>query len=172
MSTPYTDNDIALPHASLLAYFRRPTTAQEPDSSSESSPPPYNTCHESHSDFFDVPRVSGVVEDEESQRTISAPFHDNHNHGGKTDAFRIPTLANHRLFRRSAAYTSCCFWCSVSTFMLAVLAIFFVVDLGFSQFGYGTGMAQGMLHWRTGSSNTQHEVSTCTYRCKHHGTRP
>ncbi|KAJ4374864.1 hypothetical protein N0V83_001942 [Neocucurbitaria cava] len=74
MSTPYTDNDIALPHASLLAYFRRPTTAQQPDNSSEPLPPPYNTCHESHEGFFDVPRVSGVVEDEESQRTISMHF--------------------------------------------------------------------------------------------------
>ncbi|CAO2654042.1 Nn.00g107750.m01.CDS01 [Neocucurbitaria sp. VM-36] len=152
MSAPYTDDDVALPHASLLSYFRRPTAAPEANTS-ESSPPPYSNCHDSHLDLFNDPNDPQVrvVEDEESQHT---PFHDNDQKG----SYRWNVADQNKHSHRNA-YAFCCFWCSLSTFILAVLAIFFVVDLGFSQFGYGTGMARSMIHWNARPSNTQYEVS-------------
>ncbi|KAF1848747.1 uncharacterized protein K460DRAFT_277935 [Cucurbitaria berberidis CBS 394.84] len=150
--------DVALPHASLLTYFRRPTAAAEPNTS-EASPPPYSNCNDTHSKLFAITQTR-EVEDEESQCGFpdeGTPYHDDDDNN---NAFKSIALRDTRNSKQNV-YAFCCFWCASSVCVLIAFGIFFALDLGFSQIGYGTGMAQWMIHGPARRSSTQHEMRFC-----------
>jgi len=147
MTAPRLDHDMALPHAGLLAYFRRPASSP-PQLNGESSPPPY-ASHEAHP----LRRANVKHTDEESTFGF----------WGERGLDRKDSQAATRLdmVKRGyhGIYAFCCFWVAVSICILGAFGAFFVLDLVFTQLGMGTGMATWMVHRNVGRGVASYEVS-------------
>ena len=155
MFTPYLDTDVALPRASLLSYLRHPLASPQPPPSDGSAPPPYNKCTEAHQALV-ATAIGADMEDEESncgfwgERTSL--------HDTSIRSLGVNELVNGK-YGRNHVHAFLCFWCSVSICAMAAFGIFFVIDLGCSQYGMGTGMAKWMIHEHARQSDAHYEVS-------------
>lgn len=155
MHIPRLDCDVALPHASLLSYFRRGAPATDSENTNASLLTPKDCMH-SHSTLLeDIERPQ--IHDEESK----FGFWGEH----------LPTSAKTKNRLRSVAWKSykrgnrslyafCCLWCAGSICILVTFGLFFVLDLAASPFGLGTGMAQRMIYGQTRLLIPEHEVIT------------
>lgn len=148
MGTHYEDNDVALTHASLLSYFHPRTSHAQP---SEHAPPPYNDIES----LLTTPMLAfdeAKDADEESAYSYSP---DCESPDCERGTFGLTTMKrDHRGF-----YAFCCFWCAVSVCILGAFGIFFTLDLVFSQFGMGTGLAIWMIRGNPGHVETSYDVS-------------
>jgi hypothetical protein len=139
MSPAHTDTDVALPHASLLAYFRNPAVASEGRDSGTYPEPRSKGTGTRH--FLHTRNKSAVSEDEESRYGFwgeRCSLDDVRNLSGSTPAWGKRSVA-----KGAAAF--CCVWCAFSIIFLGAFGVYFFVDIAFSYFGLGTGMSQWIM---------------------------
>jgi hypothetical protein len=158
MSLPLANNDVPLPHAGLLGFLHRPISLQRVHE--DNAPPRYH--RPKASDHPACPLAIKDSDDDEEpsygfwgERQTRSPEHES-----------TPTSSLLRLSsrRHKGAWAFCCFWCAVSACILAAFGAFFALDLVFTQFGMGTGMAQWMMQGRGSRDNTAYEVClTCSF---------
>jgi hypothetical protein len=151
MASHDQDNNMALPHAALLTYFR-PTTPLLPLQDNEHAPPSYDDCNASQATL--------VLDDDEKDLDEESSY----GFWGEQDSF-----SGRRGGRdQSGFYAFCCFWCAVSVCILGVLGMYFALDVVLTQFGMGTGWAMWMVRGSPSqASNTRYEVRSfdaSTYR--------
>ncbi|KAF1915882.1 hypothetical protein BDU57DRAFT_556238 [Ampelomyces quisqualis] len=103
-----------------------------PPETSDPAPPPYevpNPALSPRSCTKDEERSCGLWSEKESSSS-----------GGYT-GLRLTTVArDHHGF-----YAFCCFWCAVLVCILGAFGVFFTLDIVFSTFGMGTGIAGWMM---------------------------
>jgi hypothetical protein len=157
MSPAHADTDVALPHASLLAYFRNPAAALEPRDSSTSPEPDVKGTETRH--FLHTRSRSTGSEDEESKCGFwgeRSSFEDD----TKSSSGSTPTWGKSTVAKGAAAFY--CVWCAFSIIILGAFGLYFVVDLAFSYYGMGTGMSQWVMYRHQLPSTTSHGVSQCS----------
>jgi hypothetical protein len=152
MSAAHTNTDVALPHASLLAYFRNPavaSAARDSGTAPEGKSKGTGACH-----FLHTRTKSAVSEDEESKCGFWGERceDDARDLSGSTPAWGKKSFA-----KGAAAF--CCVWCAFSIIFLGAFGLYFFVDLAFSYYGLGTGMSQWVLFRHQLPPNTSYGVS-------------
>lgn len=135
MASHHGDNDVALSHAGLLAYFHPNTPILHPEDE-ERVPPSYGDCNAS--------QVTLVLD------------HGDRKNSDEESIYGLSTVKRDHC----GFYDLCCFWCAVSVCILCALGMFFALDVAFSQFGMGTGLAMGMVRGSTSQANASYEVSS------------
>ena len=153
MSPAHTDTDIPLPHASLLAFFRNPTTASESRNNGVTPEPKSEGLGTRY--FLHTRNKSTGSEDEESKCGFwgeRVSLEDD----AKSSSEHTPTLGKKSAAKGAAAF--CCFWCAFSIVILGACGLYFFVDLALSHYGLGTGISQWVLprHPSYEVSHTQH----------------
>lgn len=108
------------------------------------APPRYNVCVDTCLTPL-LPRsaVDKIYEDEEDIRRgfwgERVPTYDSIL--TSFPRLREPSTEKPKPKKRTSLWVLCCFWCAIIVGMLAVIGVAFAMDLGASQYGYGTGMA-------------------------------
>jgi hypothetical protein len=151
MSAQSIEDDVALPHASLLAYFRPTTsTTGTPAHESTSPPPPYvrDTSDVAYSPITTLYKVH----DEESQYGF---WGERASSEDECEGMRL------RLVKRDhqGFYSFCCFWCAVLVCMISGVGIIFTTDLALSSLGFGTGFAKWMVDASANAGGESYNVS-------------
>lgn len=146
-SVPHTDVDVTFPHyTSLLPYFGNHPPALE------------------KRDHHDLPseKTSSTGAYELLQARIDNDDESKYGFWGELDETKssseVDPSYNKRSFVSELA-TFCCFWCAFSVLMLGAFGIYFAVDLAFSRYGLGTGMAEWAIHRHQLPSSTSYGVS-------------
>ena len=146
MSVPHTDVDVTFPHyTSLPPYFGNHLPAFE------------------QRDHHDLPseKTSSTGAYELQARTDTD---DESKYGfwGELDETKssseVDSSYNKRSFVSELA-TFCSFWCAFSVLMLGAFGLYFAVDLAFSRYGLGTGMAEWAIHRHQLPPSTSYGVS-------------
>ncbi|KAH7409896.1 hypothetical protein DE146DRAFT_329692 [Phaeosphaeria sp. MPI-PUGE-AT-0046c] len=157
MPTQPMNNDVALPHASLLAYFRSPRSSpQSPNHGS--APPPYNIRDTSNSGYFSS-AAQYKVDDEESDYGF---WGEGDSSEEECSGMRLRMVKrDHQGF-----YSFCCFWCAVLVCMIGGIGIIFTTDLALTALGMGTGVAKLLVDASTnaGESYDMHFCLVSTNR--------
>ena len=154
MSPQHTDNDIALPHAALLAYFRH-SPALPRISDAEPSPPPYERCDFVHGSL--LPNAIDSNNDNEESNSGFWGERNSFDHERKGTQEVAPLELKKTRYR--GVYAFCCFWCAISICILAAFGVFFALDVVFTQFGMGTGLTKWMTHRNLGQNGTDYKAS-------------
>jgi hypothetical protein len=147
MWVSHTNIGVALPHASLLAYFRNPAPALEakyhgmPPSESSSSADAHQMLYPRTYDHDDESRYGFWGELDWAKSSSEA------------DSF----YNKGSVMRRAATF--CCLWCVFSVIILGAFGLYFAVDFVFSQYGLGTGMAEWIMSRHQVSPSTSYGVS-------------
>jgi hypothetical protein len=148
MALSHGEHDVALPHAGLLAYFQ-PRTMHAQDC--EHAPPPYEGFNGSRSTpFVDHNEAKDVEGESEYDFWSECDCPESEQQGLSFSTMK----RDHRGF-----YAFCCFWCAVSVCILGAVGTFFAIDLVFSHFGTGTGLAMWMVHGNPSQAITDYDVS-------------
>jgi len=135
MSNSNTDADVALPHASLLAYFRDSAAVQKvTDSGILSS----DNSHGTNAHQLLRPPTD-EDDDEESRLGFWGEVN-----GAKSPSGSYSFRESRSAWRGAAAF--CCLWCTFSVIILGAFGLYFTVDLAFSHYGLGTGMAEWVMY--------------------------
>ncbi|KAF1828596.1 hypothetical protein BDW02DRAFT_574737 [Decorospora gaudefroyi] len=152
------DTHVALPHASLLAYFRNPAAAFEArdsgrlsETDSEDSKTHQLLAHQDK---------DATSEDEEWQC------------GFWGERLKDSYEPSHRDSLTKGATAFWCFWSAISIFMLAAIGLYFVVDLTFSYYGMGTGMSQWVLYRHQLPPSTSYSMEFCLQAPNREPPRP
>ncbi|KAH6865052.1 hypothetical protein BKA58DRAFT_237873 [Alternaria rosae] len=140
MSTSNTDVDAALPHASLLAYFPDSAAVSKATdtgiSSNENSHGTYtHKLLHAHTDDDD----DDDDDDEESKLGFWGEVD-----GAKSSSGSYSFCEGRSAWRGAAAF--CCLWCAFSVIIPGAFGLYFAVDLAFSHYGLGTGMAEWVMY--------------------------
>ncbi|KAI4622096.1 hypothetical protein J4E83_004835 [Alternaria metachromatica] len=136
MSTSNTDADVALPHASLLAYFRGPSAVQKvTDSGILSS----DNSHGTNAHQLLHPPTDDDDDDEESRIGFWGEV------DGPTSSSGSYSFGESRSAWRGAA-AFCCLWCAFSVMILGAFSLYFAVNLVLGHYGLGTGMAEWVMY--------------------------
>jgi hypothetical protein len=151
MSAALTNNDVALPHAGLLAFFSSPTPSSRfPESN-------YATSLHSKSNASSTTPVTDTDDsnnaDEESKCGFWGEWNEYKHEPRATPLSKI--RRSHR-----GLFAFCCFWCAVSICILGAFGAFFAVDVVLTQFDMGTGMSRWMVHGDAAQSIGNVEVSS------------
>ena len=135
MSTSNTDADVTLSHASLLAYFRNSAAVHKATNnvilSNENSRD--TNAHQ----LLDPPTEDD--DDEESRLGFWGEVD-----GAKSSSGSYSFSESRSAWRGAAAF--CCLWCAFSVIILGAFGLYFTVDLAFSHYGLGTGMAEWVMY--------------------------
>jgi hypothetical protein len=147
MSAAFTNNDVALPHAGLLAFFssRTPSSCL-PDCDCASFP-------------YDKSNASSTILVLDTEDFNTADEESKCGFWGKQDEYMHEPKPTHlSKIRRSprGLFAFCCFWYVVS---ICILGAFFTVDVVLTQFDMGTGMSRWMVHGNAVQSVGRSEVS-------------
>ncbi|KAF1943852.1 hypothetical protein EJ02DRAFT_117719 [Clathrospora elynae] len=153
MSAPHTNTDVALPHASLLEYFRNPAAASEPIDSGALLPL-YSECIKPHQ-LLHPPTENAKTEDEQFKCGAWGE------HLPKPDdpAKSTPTFTSRYIAKGADAFS--CIWCATSVIILTVFGVSFLLDLGLTQYGLGTGMAQWVMYQHHLPPNRAYSMHFC-----------
>ncbi|KAH4943182.1 hypothetical protein HBI79_014940 [Parastagonospora nodorum] len=150
MATYHENNDVALPHAGLLSYFHPRTSHAQP---SEHAPPPYNDIE----GLLTTPILTIDEAKDADERSDYSYCPDCDSFDCERGTFVLTTMKrDHRGF-----YAFCCFWCAVAVCILGAFGIFFTLDLVFSQFGMGTGLAMWMIRGNPSHADISYDMSFC-----------
>ncbi|OAG16469.1 hypothetical protein CC77DRAFT_944011 [Alternaria alternata] len=148
-SVPHTDVDVTFPHyTSLLPYFGNHPPALE------------------KRDHHDLPseKTSSTGAYELLQARIDNDDESKYGFWGELDETKssseVDPSYNKRSFVSELA-TFCCFWCAFSVLMLGAFGIYFAVDLAFSRYGLGTGMAEWAIHRHQLPPSTSYGIKFC-----------
>jgi hypothetical protein len=151
MSTAHTSNNIPLPHASFLAYFRQPV--DPPQVTDAASPPPLYSNRVTQQEALFIGDYA--EEDEETNCGFwgerAALDH---------DMECKPTYSTWHRERRGYRrfYDTCCLWCAMSICVIGAFGTFFALDLFGRQSGMGTGLANWMINGDILSTAATYEV--------------
>jgi len=135
MSTSNTDADVALPHASLFAYFRDPAAVHKATDTDILSNE--NSRGTNAHQLLRPP--SDDDDDEESRLGFWGEVD-----GPKSSSGSYSFDESRSAWRGAAAF--CCLWCAFSVIILGAFGLYFTVDLAFSHYGLGTGMAEWVMY--------------------------
>jgi hypothetical protein len=145
MSVPHAYVDVALPHASLLAYSRSPAAASEVRDHSTLSSEKFSSA-DTHELLY--PRT----DDDESKYGFWGEL------DGAESSSQEDSSYNKRSVVRGAA-TFCCLWCVLSAIVLGVFGLYFALDLAFSHYRLCTGMAEWVMYRHQLPPSTSYGVS-------------
>lgn len=150
MPAQLPNNDVALPHAGLLAYFHPSSTSAPQPSHSRPAPPPYDVLDTP--DSAHIPSaVHAKVDDEES----CYDFWGERDSEVECDGLRLRMVKrDHQGF-----YSFCCFWCAVLVCFIGAIGFIFTADLALSSIGMGTGIAKGLVDASTYVGKDSYDVS-------------
>lgn len=147
MSVPHTDVDVTFPHyTSLPPYFGN-------------HPPAFE-----QRDHHDLPseKTSSTGIYELLQARTDNDDESKYGFWGELDETKssseVDSSYNKRSFVSELA-TFCSFWCAFSVLMLGAFGLYFAVDLAFSRYGLGTGMAEWAIHRHQLPPSTSYGVS-------------
>ena len=150
MSVPHTDVDVTFPHyTSLPPYFGNHPPALEkrhhhdPTSEKTSSTGAYELQARTDTDDESKYGFWGELDETKSSSEVDSSY-------------------NKRSFVSELA-TFCSFWCAFSVLMLGAFGLYFAVDLAFSRYGLGTGMAEWAIHRHQLPPSTSYGVSRPQY---------
>lgn len=145
------DNDVPLPHASLLAYFRPTTSPTGTPTYKSASPPPSYICDTSDVAYSPITTLY-KVDDEESHYGF---WGERDSSEDECEGMRL------RLVKRDhhGFYSFCCFWCAVLVCMIGGVGIIFTTDLALSSLGFGTGFAKWMVDASADAGRESYDVS-------------
>ncbi|KAI4634246.1 uncharacterized protein J4E87_001418 [Alternaria ethzedia] len=129
------DADVALPHTSLLAYFRDSAAVQETTDTGILSS--NNTDGTNAHQLLHPPTDDN--EDEESGLGFWGEVD-----GAKSSSESYSFGESRSAWRGAAAF--CCLWCAFSVMILGAFSLYFAVDLVLSHYGLGTGMAEWVMY--------------------------
>ncbi|KAI4667486.1 uncharacterized protein J4E79_002174 [Alternaria viburni] len=134
LSTSNTDADVALPHASLFAYFRESAAVQK---ATETGILSNDNSHGTNAhQLLDPP--TDHDDDEESRLGFWGEVD-----GAKSPSGSYSFSESRSAWRGAAAF--CYLWCAFSVIILGAFGLYFTVDLAFSHYGLGTGMAEWVM---------------------------
>ncbi|KAF2625778.1 hypothetical protein BU25DRAFT_460122 [Macroventuria anomochaeta] len=144
MSSPYCDNDVTLPHAGLLSYFRQPHETHDCDKSAQSArstSPSLNDIkyrvfdEEAQCDFWDLDSTTD------------------------TDCEILSQPARHRY--NGIFHTLYDFWSFVCVVTLAACAVLLGLDLALGQFGMGLALTDCIMGRHLPPPPMAHELHFC-----------
>jgi hypothetical protein len=157
MSPAHTDTDIALPHASLLAYFRNPAVTSEARDNGTFPEPKVKGFGARH--FLHTRNSSVGSEDEESKCGFWSE------RSSLEDDVKISSDSTTTWSKKSVAKGAlafCCFWCAFSIVILGASGLYFFVDLALSHDGLVTGMSQWAVYRHPSYEVSQtHNILIC-----------
>jgi hypothetical protein len=133
MSFSHTNVDGALLHASLLAYFW--DSAATCEARDTGNLPSENTSGTNAHQL-----LHSCLDDDEESR---------YGFWGEPDVVERLSGPDSSCKIRSAtrgAATFCCLWCAFSVIIFGAFGLYFAVDLAFSHYGLGTGMAEWVMY--------------------------
>jgi hypothetical protein len=151
MSTALTNNDVALPHAGLLAFFLSSTPTTRFSDSNYTLSPHYKSNATSTNLVSDTD--DSKDEDEESKCGFWGEWEEYKNEPRATSLSKI--RRSHR-----GLFAFCCFCCAMSICISGAFGTFFAVDVVLTQFDMGTGMSRWMVHGNAVESVGSFEVSS------------
>ncbi|KAI4611973.1 hypothetical protein J4E80_007425 [Alternaria sp. BMP 0032] len=135
MSTSNTDADVALPHASLLTYVRDSAAVQKATDTGILSSD--NTDGTNAHQLLHPP--TDYDEDQESRLGFWGEVD-----GAKSSSGSYSFSESRSALKGAAAF--CYLWCAFSVIILGAFGLYFTVDLAFSHYGLGTGMAEWVMY--------------------------
>ena len=133
MSTSNTDANVTLPHASLLAYFRAVHKA------TDTGILPSENSRGTNAHQLLRPPTEDDDDDEESRLGFWGEVD-----GPRSSSGSYSFSESRSAWRGAAAF--CCLWCAFSVIILGAFGLYFTVDLAFSHYGLGTGMAEWVVY--------------------------
>lgn len=134
MSTSDTDVDAALSHASLLAYF--------PDSAADSKATDTRISSNENSRGTYAHKLLHAHTDDDDEESKLGFWGEVD--GAKSSSGSYSFCESRSAWRGAAAF--CCLWCAFSVIIVGAFGLYFAVDLAFSHYGLGTGMAEWAMY--------------------------
>jgi hypothetical protein len=151
MSVQHTDNDMVLPRAGLLAYFD-PSTVFSQIANGE-----YLSSLHDRSDTSSITLLPHTDDFKDADaETVCSLWDDSDSYDHDDGSSYFSRI---RRGHRNSMYAFCCLWCAVSICILGAFGTLFAVDLVFTLFGMGTGMARWMVAANRDYNVASQEVS-------------